>query len=68
MLETRRDGSDGGSVQRERKAAELHTSVAKRSYTWQRGVKWWELAIDLAVRLGVRRRQGRRTKDQAGPS
>ena len=35
-LETRRDSSDVGSVQRGKKDAEVHTSGAKRAQTWHK--------------------------------
>ena len=34
------------------KTAKLHTSGAKRAETWWGGVKWWDLAIGLAVASG----------------
>ena len=68
ILETRRDGSDGGSVQRGRKkAAELHRSSAKRVYIWPRGVKRSELAIGLAVASGGEAWTREEEKRSGGP-
>ena len=61
-LETRRDSSDGGSVQRGKKVAELHTSGAKRAQTWHGRVKWRELAIGLAVASGGETKTGEEDK------
>ena len=53
MLETGRDNSDGDSVQRGRtKAAELHTSSAKRASTWQKGGKMVRAGHRLGVGVG----------------
>ena len=42
-----------------RKTTELCTSGAKRAETWRGGVKWWKLAIGLAVASGGKTETGK---------
>ena len=49
-----------------RKTAELHTSGAKRAETWREGKSGERWPSAWRWRRGVRRRQGRRTNDEAG--
>ena len=51
-----------------RKTSELHTSGAKRAETWRGGVKWWELAIALAVASGREGERGKEDKRRGGHS
>ena len=74
-MEIRPDSSDVASVQRgRRKAAELHTSGAKRAQTWQRGESWpsanlakgGKLAVGLTTESGGETGTGEEDY-QAGP-
>ena len=66
-FQTRRDSRDRCFIPA-RKTVDLHTSGAKRAGNWRGGLNGESWPSASRWRRGVRRRRGRRTNDEAGPS